>query len=141
MAVSGLLDARLVRLARLQPHQNLVVAEVARRVQREVLISILVRQAQRDFAVEDQVELAEVLQPLDNGLVGDEYSAVECRDEEGQEFGASFTHDTLVVLVAEHVIEIANHWLEKLFNKLISQSRLELHEELIAIDEFLVIVR
>ena len=78
MTVGGLLDAGLVSLTGAQAHQDLVVAEVAGRVQREVLIPILLRKTQSYFSIEDQVDFAEVFKALDDCLVGDKYAAVQC---------------------------------------------------------------
>ena len=141
MTVSALLDARFVSLAGLEAHQYLVVAEVASRVEREVLVPVFVRQTERHLALEDQVELTEVFQALDDRLVGDENTAVEHRNEEGQELSASFADRALIVLISEHVIEVANHWLEQLLDQLVPQARLELHQELVTVDELLVVVR
>lgn len=113
MAVGGLLDTGLVSLTRLQSHQDLVVTEVACWVEREVLISVLVRQAQSHRTVKDQVELAEMLKSLNDGLVGDENTTVEGRNEEGEEFSSSVIICALIIYIAEYVFEIVNHRLEQ----------------------------
>ena len=99
------------------------------------------RQTERHFALEDQVELAEVLLALDDRLIGDENTTVEHRNEEGQELSASLADGALIVLISEHVIEVANHRLEQLLDQLVPQARLELHQELVTVDELLVVVR
>ena len=99
------------------------------------------RQTERHFALEDQVELAEVLLALDDRLIGDENTTVEHRNEESQELSASLADGALIVLISEHVIEVANHRLEQLLDQLVPQARLELHQELVTVDELLVVVR
>ena len=82
-----------------------------------------------------------MFQALDDRLVGNENTAVEHRNEKGQELSASFADRALIVLISEHVIEVANHWLEQLLDQLVPQARLELHQELVTVDELLVVVR
>jgi len=140
MAVGGLLDAWLVSLTGTQAVQNLVVTEVAGRVQREVLVAVLLRQTQSDFASKDQVKLTEVLQALDDSLVGNENSAVELRNKESEELGACLHNVALVIFVPKHMIEVSYHRLKQFFDELISQPRLELEQEVVAINEFLVVM-
>ncbi len=77
---------------------------------------------------------------LDDGLVCDEHAAVELRDEKGQELGSCLHDISLVVFVAENVVKVSYHWLEKLLDELIAKSRLELQKEIISIDQLLVVV-
>jgi hypothetical protein len=126
VAVGGLLDRRLVGLASAQTHQDLIVAEVARGLQSEVLIAVFLGETEGYLAIEDQVELTEVFQALNDGLVGYEYAAVKLGDEEGEELGARLHHRALLVLIAEYVVEVANHWIEQLLDKLVAQTWLEL---------------
>ena len=77
VAVGRLVDAGLVGLTGAQPEQDLIVTEVARRVQVEILVAILGGETERDLSVEDEVQLAEVLLALDDGLVRNEDAAVE----------------------------------------------------------------
>ena len=69
-------------------HQDLVVTEVARGVESEELVdqeisfraklvAIFVRKRHGNFAVEDEVELGEVLKSFDDCLVGNEDPAVQ----------------------------------------------------------------
>lgn len=55
MAVGGLLNTWLIGLTGSQAVQNLVIAKVAGRVQREILIAVFLRETQSDFASKDQV--------------------------------------------------------------------------------------
>jgi len=55
MAVGGLFNTWLVSLTGSQSVQNLVVTEVASRVEREILVAVFLRETQSDFASKDQV--------------------------------------------------------------------------------------
>ena len=77
---------------------------------------------------------------FDDGLVCDEHATIELWNKEGQELSACLHDISLVVFVAENVVKVSNHRLEKLLNELITKSRLELQKEVISIDQLLVVV-
>jgi len=81
MSVGGLIHTGLVAFARLVIEQDLVVSKVVGCIQLEVLILVFLNETECDLALEDHVQLGEVLTLLDNGLVGDEDSTVELGDE------------------------------------------------------------
>lgn len=134
VSVGGAVDGRFVALARSQVLQNLVVTEVVGRMQLEILILVLDSQADGHTALEDHVQLREVFALFDHRLVGDEHTAVERTDEVGHEFFAS-----LNVLKHEQVTEVVEELLEKHLDQLESHRRLELLQEIVSFDQFLVI--
>ena len=86
MRVSRLLNASLVRLAGAQTHQYLIVAEVAGRVQSEILIPVFLGERHSYFPIKNEIQFTKVLQALDDCLICNEHSTIELRDEEGEEF-------------------------------------------------------
>lgn len=82
-----------------------------------------------------------MLQTLYDSLVCDEYATVQHAHEESKEFGASLSDRTLLILVAEQVLEIINHGFEEGLDELVAQSRLQLLQKLVAINQLLVVVR
>ena len=81
-----------------------------------------------------------MLQTLDDCLIGNENSAIELRDEESEELSACLHNVALVIFVSEHMVEVSNHRLKKLFDELIAEPGLELEQEIVAIDELLVVM-
>ena len=77
-----------------------------------------------------------MFQPLHHGLVGDEYSAIESRDEKCEELISTF--QTIIIL--ENVHEVLDHGVEEFCHQFKSKSRLQLVQILIAIYEFLVVI-
>ena len=109
-------------------------------MQSEVLVTVLLRETESDLAIKDQVKLAEVLKALDDRLVGNEHAAVELRNEKGEELSSCLHHGALVILEAEDVIEVADHGIEELLDELVAKARLQLQQEVVAIDQLLVVV-
>jgi len=100
----------------------LIISEVVSGIELEVLILVFSPQADCASTLEDHVQLREVLSTLNDGLIGDKYTAVQLRSEITYEF---FT--TGHVLVDKYVFEFVNEGLvEKLGNEFEPETGLEL---------------
>lgn len=69
--------------------------------QSEILVFILHGARERDLALENHIELAEVLASFDDGLVGNEHSAVQRTDKPADELVAALQPLTDLRLVIE----------------------------------------
>jgi len=114
----------------------LVIAEVVGLVKAEVLSHVLHIQTEGYTSVEDHVELRELLAFLDDGLVGDEHSAVQLSSELTPELLA-----TVLFIETKYSTEVLQ---ERLGEELLDESRakagLELIEEFIIGDQLLVVI-
>lgn len=98
MAVSGGRATCLIALGGLQAKQNLVIAEEIAGVKCEILVFVFLRQTQSDLALEDHIQLGEVLTALHNTLIRDEDSAVQSRHEVANELIAALKALTSIVI-------------------------------------------
>ena len=86
------------------------------------------------MALEDHIELSEVLALLNDLLVGKEDVAVEVTDEIADEFIAC-----LCTFVPKHVLKIFDEGLEEVVGQRKSQTRFELVKEDVAFDDSIVV--
>lgn len=67
-------------------------------------------ETESDTALENEIQLTELITPLDDGLVGNEYPAVELRREIADELFTTL-HADVSILVLKDVLEVIKEWL------------------------------
>ena len=93
-------------------------------------------EGQGNTSLEDEIELGEVLQSLHHGLIGNEDATVQGGYEKGEEFVATFK----AIIVLKNMSEVLHHGAEELFDKPVSEARLELVEVLVLINQLFVVI-
>ena len=136
VSVGGVFHGGLVGLGGTQAHQDLVITKVVGWVQGEILVLILVGEGQGNTSLEDEIELGEVLQSLHHGLIGYKDATVEGGYEKGEEFVATFE----AIIVLKNMSEVLHHGAEELFDKPVSEARLELVEVFVLINQLFVVI-
>jgi len=104
-AVRGALHRRFIALTGSEVLQNLIVAEVVGGIDLEVFVDVFQVETKGDAALEDQVQLTELLSTFDDSLVGNEHSAVELGREVADELLPAL-HAHVSILVLKNVLEV-----------------------------------